>query len=129
MRRVKAVLIPAIAAFVAVPLFGAMSAPANAADGAGCVENYQWTTSPASSSSKFNASIDCNGVWALQSLADDITVKGQYYKNGAWQNSSLKAKKVTTTAGHAQIIGQTVDGRRLRGHQVGGSPDLVRYKY
>jgi hypothetical protein len=91
------------------------------------------TTDPASGSDTFNASIDCNGVWALQAYLGPTLVKGQYYISPDWLNSSLSAKWVYTTKGSidgtSAVVGQTVDGRRIRGHEIDGGADLIYYRY
>lgn len=95
--------------------------------------NPYWTTDPASYSDTFNASIDCNGVWALQAFSAPTLVKGQYYASGTWNDSSLTAKWAYTTKGpvdsSTQVVGQTVDGRRIRGHALNGTFDLIYYRY
>jgi len=128
MKRFMARLVPVIAVAAAVPAFAAISSPAQAADGT-CLTSDEWTYDPATYSDVFNASIGCNGVWVFNSYTKNLTVKGQYYKDGTWTNSTLTAKKVTPTATQQQVIGQTVDGRRLRGHKTAGAVDFVKYKY
>jgi hypothetical protein len=95
--------------------------------------NPYWTTDPASYSDTFNASIDCNGIWALQAFSAPTLVKGQYYISPSWQDSSLSAKWVYTTKGSidgtSSVVGQTVDGRRVRGHALSGTYDYIYYRY
>lgn len=125
MRRTIAVSAAALA--IALPLFGAIGSPASAA---GCVDTTAaYTTDPASGSGQFNASIGCDGVWVRYSFNYAIKVKGQYL-DGTWQNSSLTAKWVYPWLDQSQVVGNTVDGRRLRGHRVdGAAADYVVYKH
>jgi Tol biopolymer transport system component len=128
MRKTISWLASVAAAIAMGPMLVGIAAPAQADDGS-CITGYHWTDDPASDSEPFNASIGCNGAWALWSYDFDLLVRGQYLKGG-WQNSILPQQRVTPAQGHDQVIGQTVDGRRLRGHQVGGdSCALVMYKY
>lgn len=119
---------------VAVPVVG--GAVTGAAEAA-CIRasdypNPIFTSKSPGSSDPFNASIGCNGVWALRSTYDVVRVKGQF-NDGTWTDSALSAKWVTTTKSaidaKSQIVGQTVDGRRLRGYVVEGFADYVRYRY
>jgi hypothetical protein len=115
----------AAAAVGLMPLSAAIASPAQAS----CLNQEEWTQDPASYSDNFNASISCGAVWTLYSTVYSIQVKGQYYKDGSWQNSTLSAKWVSPTITQQQVIGDTIDGRRLRGHKVGGSSDYVIYKF
>jgi hypothetical protein len=128
MRKTISWLTAVAAAVAMVPMLGALSAPAQAGDGS-CITGYYWTSDPAGESWPFNASIGCNGAWALWSMEQRMLVRGQYLKGG-WQESILPEQWVNPTQGHDQIVGQTVDGRRMRGHRLDGAPyDMVMYKF
>lgn len=114
------------ASAAALPLLGTIGSPASAA---GCIDTAAYTTHPASGSGQFNASIGCGGVWARYSYNYAIKVKGQYL-DGTWKNSSVTAKWVYPWLDQSQVIGNTVDGRRLRGHRVdGAAADYVAYRH
>lgn len=102
-----------------------VAAPAHAS----CFEDSLWTSTNRSNSNPFNASIDCGGVWALfmGSQGADY-VKGVYLRDGVWEQSTLGWQWVTQTAGEDKIIGNTVDGRRVKGvaQNVTG---YVRYRF
>jgi hypothetical protein len=101
-------------------------APAHAS---GCISYYNYTDVAESSSSPFNASIGCDGVWAQWGYTYSDSVRGQYYKDGAWLNSTLGWQQIPQgTANNSKIIGNTVDGRRCRGVAFAHN-QLVAYKY
>lgn len=129
MKRILTRLAPVVAVAAVVPMLGAISTPANADDGAGCIKGWGLASATPGNSAKFNASINCNGVWVRQSLSYVVQVKGQY-KDGTWTNSSLSAKwAYPGIVDKQQIVGQTVDGRLVRGIRVAGTGNLVQFKF
>lgn len=110
------------AAFALVPAIGI--APAHAD---GCTEGWYFTSTAANSSENFNASINCSGVWGLATATYNDWVKGQYYING-WTTSSYGWQWITVSQVYKKVIGNTVDGRRVRGVADSHSQD-VWYAY
>lgn len=118
-------VVPSAAA--AVLMAGVLSVPAPASAGAaGCSPYALYVAGNASNSGSVGATSGCDGVW-IKWAHKNIKVKGQYYKNGSWRSSSLSAKWVTTLRNKPirKIIGNTSDGRKVRGKRVGGSNTSV----
>lgn len=66
------------------------------------------------------ANSGCTGLTANNTYdGSTIKVKGQF-KDGSWWDSNLTAKWVTPSFG-GQVVGETVNGRLVRGRQVEGA--------
>ena len=91
-----------------------------------CTPYSMWTAATGSGSAA--ASSGCTGLVAHQADRYAIQIKGQYRVDGVWKDSSLSAKWVYATGdAAAQVVGQTIDGRLVRGKRVGGTNDYVLY--
>lgn len=88
-----------------------LSSPAAAA----CVAETEWAAYLPSDASRFNASVNCNGVLAAKP-APAAEVRG-WYNDGTWRQSSYQWVLIGSSAGK-KIVGQTIDGRlcRVEGH-------------
>lgn len=113
-----------VAAAAASPMIG-IAAPAHAE---GCITEWQWASTDPGGSSKFNASIGCSGVWALRYEDTTQYIRGSYYRDGAWHQSSYGWIWITSGSNNEKIIGNTVDGRRCR-TEAWISSDNVRLKF
>jgi hypothetical protein len=111
------------AAVATAPMLSA--APAHAIDP--CWQEWYFTSTAASNSENFNASINCDGVWGLATTSYNDWIKGQYYTT-SWVTSSYGWQWITVNQTYKKMIGNTVDGRRLRGFASSHSQD-VWYAY
>jgi hypothetical protein len=125
MMNLSALRVGAFAAVVTATQLVGLGVPAHAAS---CVQQDAYTSTTPSYSSPFNASLDCEGVWAIHTTVASDWVTGQYYKDGGWHTSTLQAQLVTMSDSSDKVVGNTVDGRRCRGFNRNYT-QYVRYKY
>jgi hypothetical protein len=83
-----------------------ISSPASAT----CIATPEYAAYSPSDSSKFNASVNCNGVLAGKNGAA-AEVRG-WYNDGIWRQSSYQWVLIGSSG--KKVVGQTVDGRLLR---------------
>lgn len=114
---VGALLLGSVAAVVG------MSSPASA----DCVTNLEYTMKTPANSDKFNASTNCDGAYVQLATSNNDLVRAQYL-DGDWIQSSYGWKDVYTTFTGEKIVGNTIDGRRMRG-ETHDYNQFIKYKY
>lgn len=116
----------ALAAVTAlVPVVG-VAGPAQAVT---CSSASKYTATSISSSTKFDATSTCDGVYAGTAATGSDNVRGRFYKDGGWQVSSYGYVYVSTSSdGWDKIIGNTTTGRDLKGQGQNRSQN-VTYLY
>lgn len=96
---------------------------------ADCVRQWKNTALNPANSETFNASIGCDGLWGIQSSEGVEMVRGQFLVDGVWRNSDTYGwRTFTTSPAEAKLIGNTVDGRRMRGQAQWNRQD-IRYRF
>jgi hypothetical protein len=128
-----------IAMLSAVTTIGVVPAPAVAAASprslvvagpAGCMAGWlYYHVNPAGNSSNAWATGNCDGIYAASAQRKTDSVRGQYYRDGAWRQSSYGFRRVTVALMNspAKIIGNTTDGRRFRGEGYSVSQEILTY--
>ncbi|GEB14226.1 hypothetical protein GUY44_22330 [Pimelobacter simplex] len=125
-RRIGRAAAGALAAAVLSVLVGVSAAAPAQAD---CVRQWKNTALNPANSETFNASIGCDGLWGIQSTTEVERVRGQYYVDGEWRYSATYSwRTFSSSDSEAKLIGNTVDGRRLRGETYWNRQD-IRYRF
>lgn len=115
----------ALAVSALTVVVGVSAAPAQA----DCVRQWKNTALNPANSETFNASIGCDGLWGVQSTTDVERVRGQYLADTGWAYSGTYGwRTFSSSASEAKLIGNTVDGRRLRGETYWTRQD-IRYRF
>lgn len=98
-----------------VPLLG-ITSPAQAVS---CTSASHYTATSISSSTKFDATSTCDGVYAITAATYSDYVRGRYYKDSSWQVSTYGYVYVANSSdGIDKIVGNTVTGRDIKGQSL-----------
>lgn len=124
--RFAAAAIGAVA--VSMATTGLIVSPAQASVDDCYWQGWLWFGTNPSSSGVTYANPGCDGMYAkgdINAPSHADSVRGQYYKDGAWVTSSIGWRYAGPTT-IAHIVGNTTDGRKLRGQaQTVGNSFIV----
>jgi hypothetical protein len=103
-----------------------VAAPAEAVT---CTKGTRFTSTSISSSTKFDATSACDGVYAGSASSRCDSIRGRFYNDRAWQTSTYGWVWVSTTDdGYDKVVGNTVTGRDIKG-QAKNFAQNVSYLY
>lgn len=104
--------------------------PTAEADTFECVFGLKLTHITVAASQNFKATSDCQGVFATGTVTRTDDVRGRFYKDGAWQVSSLGWTRIAKGDDGAidMVVGNTITGRDIKG-QAKTTVQQVGYAY
>lgn len=119
--------------FMAAGVAGVALAPVLAmptsAQAVACASGSKYTATSIANSTKFDATSECDGVYAGTAASRGDYVRGRFYKDGAWDTSSYGYVYVRASSdGYDKVVGNTVTGRDIKGQGANYSQS-VGYLY